>query len=164
MKSKFSDENKIDFNKVDWEEVFVDLNEKEIIKEVEDCEEITEELYNKILDGFDIDIIAEDTKETILEKLLKGKIDFSNIERELKDKSDFQAGLMTIEGYDGPNGYTVKYKSKVIFSEKKGLLLDKLNYNKEVAELAKLVSDIFKVKINFKEYDDLDKKWLAIWK
>ena len=73
MKIKFVDASKIKFDKVDWEEIFIDLNEKVIIKELEDSEEITEELYNKIVDNFDIEIIAEDTKESILEKLLKGK-------------------------------------------------------------------------------------------
>lgn len=102
-------------------------------------------------------------KEYVNEVLLKGKINFKDIEEQLKNKGDFQAGKMTIEGYEGPNGYTIKYKSKQIFSEKQGLLLNKMNHNSEVQELAELIAKSFNVKINMKDYDDLDKKWLNIW-
>lgn len=103
-------------------------------------------------------------REYVNEVLLKGNINFKDIEKQLKNKEDFQAGKMTIEGYVGPNGYTVKYKSKQIFSEKQGLLLDKLNHNKEAQELAELIGKVFNVKINMKDYSNLDKKWLGIWK
>ena len=71
MKLKFPDKDKIDFGKVDWKSIYTSLNEKKIIKELEDSDEITESLYNKILDNFNIEIVEEDTKDTILEKLVK---------------------------------------------------------------------------------------------
>ena len=71
MKLKFPDKDKIDFSKVDWKSIYTSLNEKKIIKELEDSDEITESLYNKILDNFNIEIVEKDTKDTILEKLVK---------------------------------------------------------------------------------------------
>ena len=101
--------------------------------------------------------------EFVNEVLLKGAINFKEIEKQLKKRADFQAGLTTIEGYTGPDGYTVKYKGKQIFSEKKGILLDRISHNEEVQKLAELIAKVFKVKINMKDYDELDKKWLKIW-
>jgi len=67
MKLKFPNKDKIDFNKVDWEEVFLDLNEKAVIKELEDCEEITEELFNSFLDLTKIEIVeSEDMLSRII--------------------------------------------------------------------------------------------------
>jgi hypothetical protein len=96
---------------------------------------------------------------------IKG-FDYNEIEKRLKDKEEFTVDLTKVEAYDigGSNGYIVKYKGTMIFSEKKGILLEKLGYNDEVGKLAEIISKVFKVKVEIKDYDQLDKAWLKIWK
>jgi len=88
VKSKFKDASKIKFDKVDWNEIFVDLNEKIILEELEQSEEISEELYNKIMDNFDIIIESEDTKETILEKVKSKKESKERVDNSGKPLTD----------------------------------------------------------------------------
>ena len=69
LKTKFPDASKIKFDKVDWEEVFVDLNEKAIVKELVECDELSEELFNRVMNTFDIQIDENDTTDSILKKI-----------------------------------------------------------------------------------------------
>ena len=96
-------------------------------------------------------------------ELFEGKISFSGLQDKIKNKEDFSQ-LTNIEAYVHPKlGYIIRYKGNIIYSDKEGLRVKKFNYSKELQRLVELIRFTLNVKIEFKDLDILDKKWLDIW-